>query len=265
MQYFCSCRTCKINPGGGKCLSDNESLDNEDDNNNPSQEDYNGDNDNPSQDYNNYNENYNGDNDNSSLDEDNGNNNNPNQDYDCDDNPSLDNDENDKVEDMETEKDINDDELIKGLRLLHTKLYSVKYERKAYFWNDELSVRTSRYTKLRLSNDSNNQSFDVPFPSVLEDTSKSDDQILDDYDYGPFKIIDNYDNDNSETESGTSEEYDGFEEFEITAEKENKIWDDKLIQGLRLLHVKVLHSISDEAFNKISNQLEQCSKPLTTN
>ncbi|CAB4410304.1 unnamed protein product [Rhizophagus irregularis] len=98
--------------------------------------------------------------------------------------------------------------------------------------------------------DSNNQSFDVPFPSVLEDTSKSDDQILDDYDYGPFKIIDNYDNDNSETES---------------AEKENKIWDDKLIQGLRLLHVKVLHSISDEAFNKISNQLEQCSKPLTTN
>ncbi|CAB5211176.1 unnamed protein product [Rhizophagus irregularis] len=111
--------------------------------------------------------------------------------------------------------------------------------------------------------DSNNQSFDVPFPSVLEDTSKSDDQILDDYDYGPFKIIDNYDNDNSETESGTSEEYDGFEEFEITAEKENKIWDDKLIQGLRLLHVKVLHSISDEAFNKISNQLEQCSKPLT--
>uniref|UniRef100_U9T5V6 Uncharacterized protein n=1 Tax=Rhizophagus irregularis (strain DAOM 181602 / DAOM 197198 / MUCL 43194) TaxID=747089 RepID=U9T5V6_RHIID len=73
--------------------------------------------------------------------------------------------------------------------------------------------------------DSNNQSFDVPFPSVLEDTSKSDDQILDDYDYGPFKIIDNYDNDNSETESGTSEEYDGFEEFEITAEKENKIWD----------------------------------------
>ncbi|CAG8781035.1 16275_t:CDS:2, partial [Rhizophagus irregularis] len=45
--------------------------------------------------------------------------------------------------------------------------------------------------------DSNNQSFDVPFPSVLEDTSKS----------------------------GTSEEYDGFEEFEITAEKENKIWD----------------------------------------
>ncbi|GET65950.1 hypothetical protein RIR_jg38524.t1 [Rhizophagus irregularis DAOM 181602=DAOM 197198] len=56
--------------------------------------------------------------------------------------------------------------------------------------------------------DSNNQSFDVPFPSVLEDTSKSDDQILDDYDYGPFKIIDNYDNDNSETESGTSEEYD---------------------------------------------------------
>ncbi|CAB5391709.1 unnamed protein product [Rhizophagus irregularis] len=78
----------------------------------------------------------------------------------------------------------------------------------------------------RLSNDSNNQSFDVPFPSVLEDTSKSDDQILDDYDYGPFKIIDNYDNDNSETESGTSEEYDGFEEFEITAEKENKIWDD---------------------------------------
>ncbi|GET63096.1 hypothetical protein GLOIN_2v1524479 [Rhizophagus irregularis DAOM 181602=DAOM 197198] len=208
MQYFCSCRTCKINPGGGKCLSDNESLDNEDDNNNPSQEDYNGDNDNPSQDYNNYNENYNGDNDNSSLDEDN--------------------------EDMETEKDINDDELIKGLRLLHTKLYSVKYERKAYFWNDELSVRTSRYTKLRLSNDSNNQSFDVPFPSVLEDTSKSDDQILDDYDYGPFKIIDNYDNDNSETESGTSEEYDGFEEFEITAEKENKIWDDKLIQGLQI-------------------------------
>ncbi|GBC34382.2 hypothetical protein GLOIN_2v1825428 [Rhizophagus irregularis DAOM 181602=DAOM 197198] len=68
-----------------------------------------------------------------------------------------------------------------------------------------------------------------------------------------------------QTESGTSEEYDGFEEFEITAEKENKIWDDKLIQGLRLLHVKVLHSISDEAFNKISNQLEQCSKPLTTN
>ncbi|CAB5376744.1 unnamed protein product [Rhizophagus irregularis] len=111
--------------------------------------------------------------------------------------------------------------------------------------------------------DSNNQNFDVPFPSVLEDTSKSDDQILDDYDYGPFKIIDNYDNDNSETESGTSEEYDGFEEFEITAEKENKIWDDKLIQGLHLLHVKVLHSISDEAFNKISNQLEQCSKPLT--
>ncbi|GET66791.1 hypothetical protein GLOIN_2v1792237 [Rhizophagus irregularis DAOM 181602=DAOM 197198] len=110
MQYFCSCRTCKINPGGGKwlstkktfkkhqekekaciekinesetesssesissynvaekrkfdeldksdinsvnSLSDNESLDNEDDNNNPSQEDYNGDNDNPSQDYNN--------------------------------------------------------------------------------------------------------------------------------------------------------------------------------------------------------------------
>ncbi|PKC53774.1 hypothetical protein RhiirA1_543090 [Rhizophagus irregularis] len=162
MQYFCSCRICKINPGGGKwlstkktfkkhqekekaciekinesetesssesissynvaekrkfdeldksdinsvnSLSDNESsLDNEDDNNNPSQEDYNGDNDNPSQDYNNYNEdynnyneNYNGDNDNSSLDEDNGNNNNPNQDYDCDDNPSLDNDENDKL------------------------------------------------------------------------------------------------------------------------------------------------------------------------
>ncbi|GET66792.1 hypothetical protein GLOIN_2v1825428 [Rhizophagus irregularis DAOM 181602=DAOM 197198] len=101
--------------------------------------------------------------------------------------------------------------------ILAKQLYSVKYERKAYFWNDELS------------------------------------------------IIDNYDNDNSETESGTSEEYDGFEEFEITAEKENKIWDDKLIQGLRLLHVKVLHSISDEAFNKISNQLEQCSKPLTTN
>ncbi|UZO12535.1 uncharacterized protein OCT59_004068 [Rhizophagus irregularis] len=130
-------------------------------------------------------------------------------------------------------------------------------------WTLEWTLGTSRYTKLRLSNDSNNQSFDVPFPSVLEDTSKSDDQILDDYDYGPFKIIDNYDNDNSETESGTSEEYDGFEEFEITAEKENKIWDDKLIQGLRLLHVKVLHFISDEAFNKISNQLEQCSKPLT--
>ncbi|CAB4378583.1 unnamed protein product [Rhizophagus irregularis] len=87
--------------------------------------------------------------------------------------------------------------------------------------------------------------------------------VFDDYDYRPFKIIDNYDNDNSETESGTSEEYDGFEEFEITAQKENKIWDNKLIQGLRLLHVKVLHSISDEAFNKISNQLEQCSKPLT--
>ncbi|CAB4425509.1 unnamed protein product [Rhizophagus irregularis] len=68
--------------------------------------------------------------------------------------------------------------------------------------------------------------------------------------------------DKEKTESGTSEEYDGFEEFEITAEKENKIWDDKLIQGLRLLHVKVLHSISDEAFNKISNQLEQCSKPF---
>ncbi|CAB5217438.1 unnamed protein product [Rhizophagus irregularis] len=27
------------------------------------------------------------------------------------------------------------------------------------------------------------------FLSVLEDTSKSDDQILDDYDYGPFKIM----------------------------------------------------------------------------
>ncbi|CAB4430643.1 unnamed protein product [Rhizophagus irregularis] len=377
MQYFCSCRICKINPGGGKwlstkktfkkhqekekaciekinesetesssesissynvaekrkfdeldksdinsvnSLSDNESLDNEDDNNNPSQEDYNGDNDNPSQDYNNYNEdynnyneNYNGDNDNSSLDEDNGNNNNPNQDYDCDDNPSLDNDENDKVEDMETEsdvseendeftemdnkfndiEDINDDELIKGLRLLHTKvLHSISdiaFNKILDNINSNLTIYklkkkinniipfkpqkydtcknswTSRYTKLRLSNDSNNQSFDVPFPSVLEDTSKSDDQILDDYDYGPFKIIDNYDNDNSETESGTSEEYDGFEEFEITAEKENKIWDNKLIQGLRLLHVKVLHSISDEAFNKISNQLEQCSKPLTTN
>jgi hypothetical protein len=51
----------------------------------------------------------------------------------------------------------------------------------------------------------------------------SDDQILDDY--RTFNVIDIYDDDNSETESGTSEEDDGFEEFEITAEKENKIWD----------------------------------------
>ncbi|CAG8779409.1 15900_t:CDS:1, partial [Rhizophagus irregularis] len=29
--------------------------------------------------------------------------------YDCDDNPSLDNDENDKVEDMETESDVSEE------------------------------------------------------------------------------------------------------------------------------------------------------------
>ncbi|CAB5210949.1 unnamed protein product [Rhizophagus irregularis] len=76
-------------------LSDNESsLDNEDDNNNPSQEDYNGDNDNPSQDYNNYNEIitiYN----------------------------EIIMKWDNKFNDIE---DINDDELIKGLRLLHTKV-----------------------------------------------------------------------------------------------------------------------------------------------
>ncbi|PKK60012.1 hypothetical protein RhiirC2_703192 [Rhizophagus irregularis] len=244
MQYFCSCRICKINPGGGKwlstkktfkkhqekekaciekinesetesssesissynvaekrkfdeldksdinsvnSLSDNESLDNEDDNNNPSQEDYNGDNDNPSQDYNNYNENYNGDNDNSSLDEDNGNNNNPNQDYDCDDNPSLDNDENDKVEDMETEsdvseendeftemdnkfndiEDINDDELIKGLRLLHTKvLHSIS----DIAFNKILDNINSNLTIYKLKKKINNI---IPFKPQKYDTCKN--------------------------------------------------------------------------------------------
>ncbi|CAB4426918.1 unnamed protein product [Rhizophagus irregularis] len=244
MQYFCSCRICKINPGGGKwlstkktfkkhqekekaciekinesetesssesissynvaekrkfdeldksdinsvnSLSDNESLDNEDDNNNPSQEDYNGDNDNPSQDYNNYNENYNGDNDNSSLDEDNGNNNNPNQDYDCDDNPSLDNDENDKVEDMETEsdvseendeftemdnkfndiEDINDDELIKGLCLLHTKvLHSIS----DIAFNKILDNINSNLTIYKLKKKINNI---IPFKPQKYDTCKN--------------------------------------------------------------------------------------------
>ncbi|GBB92268.1 hypothetical protein RclHR1_19930002 [Rhizophagus clarus] len=109
-------------------LSDNESLDNKDfngDNGNPNQdynnyneiynidddnqsfnEDYND--DNPNQNYNNYNENYNGDNDNQSLDED-YNDNDPSQDYNGEDNPSLNNDENNKVEDIETESDISDE------------------------------------------------------------------------------------------------------------------------------------------------------------
>jgi hypothetical protein len=94
------------------CIIHQSSLDNED---------FNGDNNNPSQDYNNYNENYNGDNDNSSLDEDyNGNNDNENyngnndspsldEDYNGDDNPNLDNIEDDKVEDIETESDISEE------------------------------------------------------------------------------------------------------------------------------------------------------------
>ncbi|GBB97290.1 hypothetical protein RclHR1_02960003 [Rhizophagus clarus] len=109
-------------------LSDNKSLDNKD---------FNGDNGNPSQDFNNYNENYNSDNDNQNY-----NDNNPSQYYNGKDNPSLDNNENDKVEDIKTESDIsdendeltemdnkfkdieniNDDELIQGLCLLHTKV-----------------------------------------------------------------------------------------------------------------------------------------------
>ncbi|CAB4394225.1 unnamed protein product [Rhizophagus irregularis] len=168
-------------------LSDNESLDNEDNNNNPSQEDYNGDNDNPSQDYNNYNENYNGDNDNSSLDEDNGNNNNPNQDYDCDDNPSLDNDENDKVEDMETEsdvseendeftemdnkfndiEDINNDELIKGLRLLHTKVLHLISD---IAFNKILDNINSNLTIYKLKKKINNI---IPFKPQKYDTCKN--------------------------------------------------------------------------------------------
>ncbi|GES89296.1 transposase domain-containing protein [Rhizophagus clarus] len=136
MQYFCSCHICKINPGKTESSSESissyivarkrkfdDELDKSDINSVNSLSD------NKS------------DNDNQSLDED-YNDNNPSQYYNGKDNPSLDNNENDKVEDIKTESDIsdendeltemdnkfkdieniNDDELIQGLCLLHTKV-----------------------------------------------------------------------------------------------------------------------------------------------
>ncbi|GET67282.1 transposase domain-containing protein [Rhizophagus irregularis DAOM 181602=DAOM 197198] len=95
---------------------------------------------------------------------------------------------------------------------------------------------------------------DIPKRSEDYDDDDSDEPFLDNEDYNNGNPIpNNEDYDKNSDSAYISEENDEltdddkeFEESEMT-----NINDDELIQGLRLLHTKVLHSISDIAFNKI--------------